>query len=180
MPAIKLVDFMDEPEGWGRSQGRVVYQRLIEFVEKNAGSVICAISLKGIRRLDISFASETIVELLRRFRGAKGFYLVDVANADLLENIDAAAMKKSQPVFVWEKGKVELIGAKPSAGNGEAFRFALARTQVRAAEFSEATPGMSIANASSKFKQLWQQGFLLRHESAAETGGVEFLYQRIG
>ena len=39
---------------------------------------------------------------------------------------------------------------------------------------------MSIANASTKFKQLWEQGFLLRQESVADSGGVEFVYQRIG
>jgi predicted transcriptional regulator len=31
-----------------------------------------------------------------------------------------------------------------------------------------------------KFKQLWEQGFLLRRESVADSGGVEFVYQRIG
>ncbi len=40
--------------------------------------------------------------------------------------------------------------------------------------------GLSIANASTKFKQLWEQGFLMRNESVADSGGVEFLYQRIG
>ena len=31
-----------------------------------------------------------------------------------------------------------------------------------------------------KFKQLWEQGFLLRQESTADTGGVEYVYHRIG
>ena len=49
-----------------------------------------------------------------------------------------------------------------------------------ATEFAAATPKMSIANASTKFKQLWEQGFLLRREDVAESGGVEFTYYRIG
>jgi len=61
----------------------------------------------------------------------------------------------------------------------EAFQFAMAKTESRAAEFAT-KKGIPIANASMKFKQLWENGFLLRRESAADSGGVEFVYQRIG
>lgn len=42
----------------------------------------------------------------------------------------------------------------------------MSRPQTRAAEFA-AQRNLSIANASMKFKQLWDRGFLLRRESAA-------------
>jgi hypothetical protein len=171
---------MEEPEGWGRAQGREVYRRLLDFVEGNAGVVVFRVSTEGVRRVDISFASETIVELARRYKGSKGFCLVDLDDADIVENWEAAATKKGQPIAVWAKGNGRVIGAEPSQGNRAALAFALSRPQVRAAEFAEATRGMSIANASTKFKQLWEQGFLLRRESVADSGGVEFVYQRIG
>ncbi len=178
--AIKLREFMDEPEGWGRVQGREVYQRLLEFVEANPGVMVFRVSAEGVRRVDISFASETLVELARRYRGLKGFCLVDLDDADMIENWEAAAAKKSQPIVLWAGDDGRVIGAEPSQGNREAFLFALGRSQARASEFADATPGMSIANASTKFKQLWDQGFLLRRESMADSGGVEFVYQRIG
>lgn len=172
-------DFMDNEEGWGRSDGRIVYQRLLAFVESSPGQPVFRVAVEGVRRLDISFASETLVELARRYRGSKGFCFTDLADADMEENWDAAAMRKTQPLTTWLGGDVDILGVKPSQGNRDALTFALARQAVRAAEFAEATPAMSIANASSKFKQLWEQGFLLRQESAADTGGVEFLYSRI-
>jgi hypothetical protein len=135
--------------------------------------------MKGVQRVDISFASETVVELARRYRGTKGFCLVDLTDPDLIENWDAAAAKKGQPLLVWQNKSARLIGAEPTQGCQEAFRFALERPQARAAEFAE-TKDMSIANASMKFKQLWDQGFLLRRESSADTGGVEYVYHRIG
>jgi hypothetical protein len=177
---VAFRDFMDAPDGWGREQGRIVYQRLLRFVEDNAGAMIFKVSLKNVRRLDISFASETIVELARRFRGAKGFCLVDLSDEDLIENWDAAATKKSQPILVWKGHSSRLLGGLPSPGNREAYEFALARPQVRAVEFSNANKGMTVANASMKFKQLWEQGFLLRRDAAADTGGVEYVYHRIG
>lgn len=177
---LPLRDFMGRPEGWGRNEGRNVYQRMIDFVEANPGTIVFKISLKDVQRIDISFASETIVELARRYRRSKGFCLIDLTDEDMIENLDAAAAKKEQPILLWRGKSARLVGIAPSEGNREAFHFALSRAQSRAAEFAGEKKGMSIANASMKFKQLWEQGFLLRREAAAESGGVEYVYHRIG
>jgi hypothetical protein len=177
---LALRDSMDRPEGWGRVQGREVYQRLLRSIEENPGTLVFRVSMKGVQRVDMSFASETVIELARRYRGTKGFCFVDLTDPDLIENWDGAAAKKGQPLLVWQNKSPHLIGAEPTPGCQEAFQFALERPQVRAAEFAETKKDMSIANASMKFKQLWEQGFLLRQESSADTGGVEYVYLRIG
>lgn len=170
---------MNGPEGWGRSDGREVYQRLLAFVEANAGTPIFRVSMEGVKRVDISFASETVVELARRYRGSKGFCLTDLDDEDMIENWDAAAERKAQPIMMWANGSPRVLGPSPSAGNQGALQFALSKVTSRASEFADTLENMSIANASSKFKQLWEQGFLLRTESAADTGGVEYSYRRI-
>jgi hypothetical protein len=176
---IKLMDFMDTPEGWGRNHGRQVYQKLVDFVESHPGVLVFRVSVDGVRRVDISFASETVIELARRYRTNKGFCFVDLVDMDMLENWEAAAERKSQPLMTWEGDKGRVIGVQPSQGNAGAFTFALERVFARAAEFATMTPGMSIANASTKFKQLWEQGFLLRREDVSGSGGIEFSYCRI-
>lgn len=136
--------------------------------------------MEGVERIDASFASEAIVELIRRYRGSRGICLIDLSDAEVRFNIDLAAARVNVPVTIWNEGKAEVIGGQPSPGNREALEFALSRHQVRAAEFADVSANMSIANASTKFKQLWEQGFLMRMESAADSGGVEFVYRRIG
>lgn len=178
--ALTLHDFMNTPDGWGRAEGREVYKRLLEFVEGKPGIPVFKVSVKGVGRVDISFASETLIELARRYRGAKGFCFIDISDPDMLENWDAAAARKNQPITVWEGTSARIIGAKPSEGNVQALAFALARPSTRAAEFTQSLPKMTIANASTKFKQLWEQGFLMRRESAADSGGAEYVYYRIG
>lgn len=177
---LGLRDVMDRSDGWGRSQGREVYQRLLRAVEDNPGVLVFKVSMKGVERVDISFASETVVELARRYRGTKGFCLIDLTDPDLIENVDAAAAKKGQPLLMWQGKSARLLGIEPSQGCREAFQFALQRSQARATEFAESKKGITIANASMKFKQLWEQGFLLRQESTADSGGVEYVYNRIG
>ena len=66
---LQLRNMMDKGEGWGRDQGREVYQRLLRFVEDSPGVLIFKVSMKGVNRLDISFSSETVIELARRYRG---------------------------------------------------------------------------------------------------------------
>ena len=177
---LRLRDFMSEDDGWGRVAGREAYGKLIDFVETHPGSLVFRVSLVGVHRIDISFASETIVELAHRHRGRKGFCFVDLADADQKENWAAAAQRAAQPIMSWdERGKSVTLGLEPSQGNSEAFRFALARPETRAAEYAASAKDVSITNASTKFKQLWEQGFLLRREAAAESGGVEYVYVRI-
>lgn len=177
-PLIALADLMESSEGWGRATGREVFQRLLTEVEARPGSPILRVSLRGIRRVDISFASETIVEIARRYRRTKGFCLEHVEDDDQLENWDAAAERKEQPLPIWAKGECRVLGVRPTPGNAAAFQFALKRGQARATEFAAAS-GISTANASIKFKQLWEQGFLLRQEEHAPSGGREFTYYRI-
>lgn len=176
---IKLRDHMDTPEGWGRLQGREVYGKLIDFVEANPGVTIFQISFEGVRRVDFSFASETLIELARRYRGRKGFYFSAPIDHDMVENLDAAAEKKSQPLMLWDEDEWSIIGISPSQGASGALRFALQRETTRSAEFVSVNPKVSIANASMKFKQLWEQGFLLRREDISGSGGVEYVYYRI-
>lgn len=178
--SLRLRTLMTEDDGWGRNAGREVYQRLMEFVEANPGTLVFRVSVKGVRHIDISFASETIVEIARRYRGRKGFCLADLADTDQRENWDAAAQRTHQPIVSWDiSGQPTTLGPQPSEGNSDAYRFALARSEVRAAEYAESTKGISITNASSKFKQLWEQGFLLRRDVGAQSGGVEYVYHRI-
>lgn len=177
---LRLREFMNDDDGWGRDSGRVTYRRLMDYVEDHPGVLIYRVSLKGVRRVDISFASETIIELARRYRGQKGFGFIDLKNADQQENWEAAAQRAKQPIMSWGgSGQLKILGIEPSQGNADALKFALAKDVTRAAEYAASTQGVSITNASTKFKQLWEQGFLLRREAVAESGGVEYVYIRI-
>lgn len=168
-----------ETSGWGRDQGTPVAAKLVSHLESLHTLRMVRISMEGVERMDASFASEAIVEVVGRYRKSKGLCLVDLSNSAIRLNIDLAAERIGVPVTVWNGKEVEVIGLKPSSGNKDALEYALGQFEVRTATFADLA-GISIANASTKFKQLWEQGFLMRIEGAADSGGVEFSYQRIG
>jgi hypothetical protein len=118
------------------------------------------------------------MEIARRYRCGKGFCLYDATDVDLLENWAAAAVKKDQPIFVWDSGTHRIIGPKLNKGYVAILDYAMSRDQVKAIDAVNDL-GIRLPNASSKLKQLWEKGYLLRSEEVAESGGIEFVYFKI-
>jgi hypothetical protein len=172
---IRLRDGMESEDGWGHSQGRRVHLFLLKTVEEHPEAIIFRVSLKDVRRTDASFPRESVVELARRFRGQKGFCLVDVDDEDLLENWDAATRKREQPLFVWNGQKSRLLGPLPSEGTRPLLDLVAANTGMNASEAAQEL-ALNVPNASNKLKALWEGGYVLRRERTASTGGIEFEY----
>jgi hypothetical protein len=172
---IRLRDFMEREDGWGTDEGHEVYIKMSRFVEQHPATAIYLVSLDGVKRTDASFPRESVMEVARRYRKKAGICLVDVSSEDLLDNWDAAALKKEQPIFVWLAKGYRLLGPQPSSGTADVLKLILGRFETRASDVSKDL-ALKIANASMKLKQLWEQGFILRREDSADTGGIEYVY----
>jgi len=175
---VRLRDLMALEDAWGVEEGREVYRKLLERVEAHPSALIFRLSLAGVRRTDVSFPRESVVEIARRFRGQKGFCLWDVADENLLENWDAAAAKREQPLFVWNRKGYRLLGPTPSPGLSKVLNFAIEYESVTTAQIVNHFR-WSPSNASNKLRSLTQSGYLLRREEAATSGGIEFLHYRV-
>jgi hypothetical protein len=176
---IHLRELMDGPDGWGRIQGRQVYEQLRSQVETNSAEMIIKISLQGVERTDILFPRESVIALAREYRGTRGFCLREVHHPDLLENWDAAAERREQPLMVWNGNQlIRVLGPELSPGLRHMFDYVLSRPVARTSE-AAASLGLKVPNASNKLKQLWQEGYILRREQSASSGGVEYEYLRI-
>src|SRR3546814_3598446 len=89
----------------GRPHGRATMERLVSAIEANPDQQLVRISMAGIEMLDGSFASEAIVELIRRYMGKKGICLVDFEDSEGIFNLDLAARNVGVPVATWEIGR---------------------------------------------------------------------------
>jgi hypothetical protein len=91
------------------------------------------------------------------------------------ENWAAAAERAKQPLMNgW--GKVARTGPAAIAGSGRCVSVWLDEGRDSGIRLRRERKEVSITDASNKFKQLWENGFLLRREATAESGGVEFVY----
>lgn len=176
---ICLRSLIESTEAWGSAQGEQVRECLQSLMASHPEVSLFAISLAGVERVDVSFARAALVELARCERRRRGFCLVDASDPDMIENWDAAARRGAQPLLAWD-GATQycILGPQPSAGLSAMLHYVLSRPATRTNEAAAALQ-LRIPNASNKLKQLWQEGYILRQEQCATSGGVEYAYLRI-
>lgn len=175
---IRLMDYMNGPDGWGNAQGREVGARLEAFVQKHPSCEVFQISFSDVHRTDASFSRESVVEIASRYRSKKGFAIIDLDDSDLIENLESAALRKEQPLFVWNDDSWRIVGPEASRGNKDLLTYVLSVSEVTASGVSAAL-NLKLTNASTKLKQLWDTGYILRRDELAPSGGIEFIYYRI-
>lgn len=175
---IKLRSYMQGDDGWGHEQGYRVFSILRDVVERNPADLVFSISLDGVRRMDASFPRESTVKLAKFYLGSRGFCLTDFNNQDLIDNWEAAALKLDQPLTIWDGDKWRIVGPPPSEGVAEMLKFVLSVPKTTTSEAAMALK-IKIPNASNKMKKLCEDGYILRTERIAPSGGIEHEYFRI-
>ena len=176
---VKLRDFTggtDRP--FGNSQGKAVFRGLADFVEAHPATRVFGVSLDGIEATDASFPRESVIALAKQLRGERGIYLTDLHNRDLIDNWSYAALAKAQPMVIWNGQDFEVIGPEMNQATKALVHYVLQQGQVTTSQVA-ADLGLSVQNASTRLKKLVQEGYFLRIEEAAETGGIEFKYLAI-
>jgi hypothetical protein len=149
------------------------------LVQSSPTEDILVISLDGVEHVDVSFPRESVVELAKLYRGERGVCLKHLSDPDLLENWEAAALRREQPLFVWGENATHcIIGPQPSVGLRDMLKYVLS---VPVAFTSEAASALhlKVPNASNKLKQLWLDGYIMRREHTASSGGIEYAYVKI-
>lgn len=169
---------MKSTDGWGNALGKEVGALLDGFIQRHPATVIFQISFSGVQRTDASFSRESVVEIASRFRTKKAISIVDLEDDDLIENLEMAAVKKAQPLFMWQGDSWKLLGPSPSKGNADLLNYIITNSEITASTASSAL-NLKLTNASTKLKQLWESGYIMRREDMAPSGGIEFIYYRI-
>jgi hypothetical protein len=166
--------------GWGRAEGRRVFGEFLRSspAPRAEGDVL-VLSLRDVEGIDISFAAETVVALAALCRGRCGYRVSDIGSQDIADNIDSAAQRARIPILCDVMGHVKMLGLEPSPGTVAVLEFLLDEGEVRTSDVAQRLQ-ITPSNASNKLKQLWRDGFLVRAEQAAASGGVEFTYRLPG
>jgi hypothetical protein len=176
---LRLQDYIQSCRGWGHREGCHTRERLQALLEARPAEQIIRISLAGVQQTDVTFACEAVVELARSERRHRGFCLFDAGDPDLVDNWDAAALTRAQPLLLWQtETAYQILGPQPTVGLSAMLAFVLAVPMARTQETAAAL-GLNVPNASNKLKQLWAEGYLLRREQSRSPGGLEYEYFRI-
>jgi hypothetical protein len=164
---------------FGNVQGRAVFLRVCEIVEKQSRPAIFEVSFDGIEATDASFARESVVSAAKFYHDQHNFFLTNIADRDLIDNWKYAAQAKKQPLMIWHTDtEFEVIGPDMTPSASELLTYVLQHGKVGTSKVA-GDLGISVPNASTRLKRLVTEGYLVRREDAADSGGVEYIYMPI-
>jgi Winged helix-turn-helix DNA-binding len=172
---LKLSTLTRNAHPFGNVEGKEVFRKLLDYVGQHPAVQVFGVSLDGIDATDASFPRESVISVAKQLKGEKGFYLTHLVNRDLIDNWSYAAQAKDQPMVIWNGDEFEIIGPELNKSTRELVEYVLKNRSVLTSQVASDL-GLSVQNASTRLKNLVSQGYLLRIEDVAETGGIEFKY----
>lgn len=175
---LNLRDFTNDDHPFGNVQGKETFRKLVDYIDDHPSALVFGISLAGIVATDASFPRESVVSVAKQYRESRGFYLEQVQNPDILDNWNYAARAKDQPLVIWNKNKYKILGPELTSASTKLVNYVLTNGSVLASQ-TAVDLGISVQNASTRLKKLVSQGYILRTEDVAESGGIEYVYQAI-
>jgi hypothetical protein len=175
---IKFIDFSGEPNPYGTIRGKQTYEKLVNFIE-STNTLIFGISFKGIEGADSSYLRESLISVVKRFKDERIIFIEDLTDPDVTYNLKLAANAKNQPITNWVGSECTILGPQPSSSNQALLDLVISNRSLTTSKASS-TLDISVQNASTKLKKLFEDGYVSRTEEAAETGGKEFVYHAIG
>lgn len=175
---INLINFTKRDHLFGNILGKETFRQLVDYIDAHPSCRVFGISLAGIEANDASFARESLVSVAKHYREDKGIYIEQFKNKDILDNWNYAAAAKDQPLMVWSGDKYEILGPELTTATRELLEYVLSKNYVLASQVASDLD-MSVQNSSTRLKKLVSQGYILRSEEVAESGGIEYVYQAI-
>lgn len=87
-------------------------------------------------------------------------------------------MALDQPLTIRLDTEIRTLGPVLTKSNLEILNFLKKKKKTTTSQIASSM-NLSVQNASSKLKKLVDDGYILRFEETAESGGIEFIYQAI-
>jgi len=175
---IELHELTSSTCCYGSKSGQELYHKLLDLVQANVNNKNFTISFSNIEMVDSSFARESVIEVIKKYLTKKSFSLTNISNTDIIENLNCAANLLNQGVVVWTNNTYQILGPKITEASRAVIDIIFDAGEITAAQLSDKQK-ITLQNASTKIKKLFNQGYITRQESVLPTGGIHYLYKPI-
>lgn len=174
---VKLIELTKETHPYGNAMGREVFVNFVSHLDTLPKAEVVGISFTNVVA-DSSFLREAVISVVKHYRGEKFFYIQDLDDTDVRDNCHYAADAKKQPIIAWSGREYTILGPQPSASNMTLLEVVLSKLSVTTGQVA-VDLDISVQNASTKLKKLVEEGYIMRREEVAESGGIEYVYAAI-
>lgn len=175
---VPVVDFLTE-EAWGAEPGQKALSLLAPLLSTQNESVV-DLDMKGVKRVDASCSREFLAKLTFQNRGFRYFYLSNISNESLLENIDMAFARQKLSILYRQSDDYSVLGAELSPQLLQTLGAVEDLGGATAKQVCFAIKDLGLTACNNRLKDLCDAGLLLRLDGTARSGGKEFLYSPLG
>lgn len=177
---LRIAEFIDSGDAWGRELGRKVFKALDDVLFASpADAHIVKIDFDSMKRIDVSFPQEAVVELIRKYMGNRYFFLSGLEDQDIEENVSVALEKRDLSAIIRDSKGYRLTGKPLTDDLQGILKLADEQEEIGSGEVVRRF-GMTQQNAANKLAALWKMGLLQRDDRTSRGGGRENRYAKVG
>ncbi|HEX2879778.1 MAG TPA: winged helix-turn-helix domain-containing protein [Polyangiaceae bacterium] len=163
-------------EAWGIEHGRAGFTK-IDAVLRNRPEVIINLDFAGVARFDSSCTREVVVNLLRKYKGVRCFFITGIANESVRENMDAAMLKSEVSVLQrTSKNGYEVLGVALKQHLRDTLDVVEKLRRTTSKEVADRLGSLALPACINRLRDLTDAGLIMRAEGTADSGGREFLF----
>lgn len=179
IPTIDFSKCAGAKNPYGSPRGKLAHANLLAEIEKLGHVNVVGVSFRGLEGADVSFLREALVYAIKRYRKEISFFVSDLPDEDIVANLQAAAISGGEQVTYWSDEGCRFLGPEPSTSSKLLLDFIATHRSSTTANVAEAL-SISVQNASTRLKRLYEEGYVMRVEETAESGGREYVYKVAG
>jgi len=177
---IELSSLLSPERARGVEPGKLAKEQLIEFIEARANTDFVEISMKEFAFIDVSFARECIINLIRHYAGNKAIILSNFQDDFLIDNITVST-SRFKVCILSKNSQNNLFMHGPNNGklsnkDKEIWEIISTFDAISSSKLASLMDKVSSSAAHGKLKKLSDMGLLFKKRGKAKSGGVEDIF----
>jgi hypothetical protein len=164
-------------EAWGAARGATIFAKLNAELLPLPDATLVVIDFSAMRRADMSFLREAIVEIVRKHRPRLLFIADNLSDQDLRANLQSALAWRGESLLLRQPRGSPVVLGKQLPKEHEATLRTLERHEEFTSGMLTVDPfALESSTASARLTALWKAGLVDRAAGIAPSGGREYKY----
>ncbi|MBD8681712.1 MULTISPECIES: hypothetical protein [Pseudomonas] len=176
---VVLLERIGTPLALGADEGLKLGIELSGLVYSSRGPHVVELSLAGITAIDCAFFEQAVHKHIHGLTVGSAIYVSGIESPDVALTCELTARALGRYLIVEEDQGYRIAGRDLRAADAMLVEALYDKGLDNSRDIAE-TYDMSVANASTRLKDMLQKGLVLRAEVTSATGGYEFRYFPIG
>ncbi|AXH59718.1 hypothetical protein [Pseudomonas amygdali] len=176
---VVLAERLGSSLALGAAAGLKVGIELSGLVYSNLGPHVVELSLAGIEAIDCAFFEEAVYKRIGNLTQGAAIYLSGIESPDVARTCELTARALGRYLVIEDDQTYRIAGLDLRPGEAILVEAVYDKGMDNSRDIADAYD-LSVANASTRLKDMLQKGLVLRAEVISDTGGYEYRYFPIG